>query len=98
MDFQSDLESSFIETSAPRSERRAKCHFGGTCVHVFQVEDELINHVKIHQMFAILKEDFVQAEQPDKQGKSRRTLCRRNSQIPRQGFGKGDWGFPLLGE
>jgi len=29
------------------------------------VEDELINHVKIHQIFNILKEDFIKAEIPE---------------------------------
>jgi len=40
--------------------------FCGDCEYATRVEDELINHVKIHQMFSILKEDFVQAEQPEK--------------------------------
>jgi hypothetical protein len=42
--------------------------FCGDCEYATRVEDELINHVKVHQIFNILKEDFIKAEIPEKQG------------------------------
>jgi len=39
--------------------------FCGDCEYATRVEDELINHVKVHQIFNVLKEDFVQQEQPE---------------------------------
>ncbi|XP_023342625.1 zinc finger protein 639 [Eurytemora carolleeae] len=44
--------------------------FCGDCEYATRVEDELINHVKIHQIFNILKEDFIKAEIPEIPGDS----------------------------
>ena len=40
-----------------------------------QVEDELVNHVKVHQIFNILKEDFGQDDQEDEDEKPDPVLC-----------------------
>jgi len=36
--------------------------FCGDCEYATMIEDELINHVKVHQIFNILREDFIQDE------------------------------------
>jgi len=53
--------------SCPKAKKGTSWMFCGECDYATRVEEELVNHVKMHQLFSILKDDMEDKDEDDEE-------------------------------